>query len=92
MHPVCDESGSISWWLGAESDISETLDWLTGGTKRQNNRCMRVRDKNKDNDSGNSSIKENESVTTVQNINRFLLCKLLVHNTQYSNLQTQVFG
>ena len=62
-----DEYRGFPRKLGAESDVSETIDRHTYRTERGKNRCMYIQDKNKDNDGGNGSIRENESVTTVQN-------------------------
>ena len=67
VRPACDKCGGFPRKLGAESDVSETIDRHTYRTERGKNRCMYVQDKNKDNDGGNGSIRENESVTTVQN-------------------------
>ncbi len=65
--PACDECGGMPWQLGTESDVSESAERHTDRTERWKNRCLYVQNENKDNNGDNDNIRENESVTTVQN-------------------------
>ena len=68
VRPARDEYWSISWKLGAEQDVSEETERRTDRTERWKNKCLYVQNKSKDTCGDNSNIKENESVTAIQNL------------------------